>query len=64
MLGMSPDEYKNRFWVVEGTPDQCIHAIKRYIERGVTLFTLLGFSEPKDCDIFAKEIMPELRRAY
>ena len=64
LLGMSPDEYKDMIWVVEGKPDQCIHAIKKYIERGVTLFTLLGFSEPKDCDIFAKEIMPELRRAY
>lgn len=63
-LGRTPEEHKNVIAVAEGTPDQCIHTIKRYIERGVTFFALLGFPTPRDLDLFANEVMQEIKRSY
>lgn len=64
LRGMSPEEFKGRMALVEGSPDQCIRLIReRYIEKGVTIFTLL-IPSLRDIELFAREIMPELRRAY
>ena len=64
LRGMSPEEFKKRMALVDGNPDQCIKAIKeKYIDRGITFFTLL-LPTPRDYELFAKEVMPELRRAY
>jgi len=62
--GMSLDEYKKRVgsdaFPVKGQPEQCIQAMRRYIDKGVSLFTS-GFLNLEDAKLFADEIMPKLR---
>jgi alkanesulfonate monooxygenase SsuD/methylene tetrahydromethanopterin reductase-like flavin-dependent oxidoreductase (luciferase family) len=40
-LGVAPDEYRKRLGPVKGTPKQCIEAMNRYIDKGVSLFTIV-----------------------
>jgi len=58
--GMAPDEYKKRLGPVTGTPEQCIQAMRRYIEKGVSLFTS-GFLDLEDSRLFAEKVVPKLR---
>lgn len=59
-LGMALDEYQKRLGPVKGTPEQCIKAMRKYIDKGVSLFTL-EFLHLEDAKLFAEEIMRKLR---
>ncbi len=58
--GIAVDEYKKRLGPATGTPDQCIEAVRKYIEKGVSLFTV-GFLDSEDTELFAERILPKLR---
>jgi len=60
ILGMTPDEYKKRIGPSRGTPDQWVQIIRKYVDKGVSLFTL-GFLNLEDARLFAEQIMPNLR---
>jgi alkanesulfonate monooxygenase SsuD/methylene tetrahydromethanopterin reductase-like flavin-dependent oxidoreductase (luciferase family) len=57
--GLSLDEYRKRLGPTTGTPEKCTEAMKKYVEKGVTLFTL-AFLDLDDAALFAKEITPRL----
>jgi len=59
-LGATLDEYKKRLGPVKGTPEQCIEAMKKYIDKGVSLFTIV-FLYPEDAKLFAEEVVQKLR---
>ena len=59
-LGMALDEYRKRLGPAIGTPEQCTEAMRKYIDKGVSLFTI-GFLNLEDARLFADEIMPKLR---
>ena len=50
-------EIKNR---ISGTPDQCLKRIKEYIDVGLKRLIFIFF-DPADVEIFAREILPEIR---
>lgn len=50
-------EIKNR---ISGTPDQCLKRIKEYIDVGLKRLIFIFF-DPADVEIFAKEVLPEIR---
>jgi len=58
--GMALDEYEKRIGPVTGTPEECIQAMRRYIEKGVSLFTS-GFLDLEDFKLFAENVLPKLR---
>lgn len=57
--GMTPDEYRKRLGPVRGTPEKCVQEMNKYIDNGVSLFTL-SFLNLQDAKLFAEEIMREL----
>jgi len=59
-LGLALDEYQKRLGPVKGTPEQCVQAMRTYINKGVNLFTLL-FLYLDDAKLFAEEVMRKLR---
>jgi F420-dependent oxidoreductase-like protein len=59
-VGIAIDEYRKRIGPSSGTPERCIEAMKKYIEKGITLFTL-EFPNLDEAKLFANEIMPQLR---
>jgi F420-dependent oxidoreductase-like protein len=59
-LGVPPDEYRKRLGPVKGTPEQCMEAMNRYIDKGVSLFTIV-FPQLGDAELFAKEVIRKLR---
>lgn len=58
--GVALDEYKKRLGPVTGTPEQCIETMKKYIEKGVSLFTI-RFLDPEDTKLFAEKVLPKLK---
>jgi len=58
--GVALDEYKKNLGPVVGKPEQCIQAMRNYIDSGVSLFTL-GFPNLEDAKLFAEEVVRELR---
>jgi len=58
--GLTLDEYKKRLGPAKGTPEQCAEAIKHYIDKGVSLFTI-SLLNTEEADLFAKEVMRKLR---
>jgi len=58
--GMPLDEYRKRLGPVSGTPDQCIQAMRSYMDKGVSLFTI-GLQDIESAKLFAEEIMRKLR---
>jgi alkanesulfonate monooxygenase SsuD/methylene tetrahydromethanopterin reductase-like flavin-dependent oxidoreductase (luciferase family) len=59
-LGMALDEFRKRLGPVKGTPEQCMEAKTNYINRGVSLFTIV-FPQPEDAELFAKEVVRKLK---
>jgi len=59
-IGMTMDEYKKRLGPVRGTPEKCIQEMRKYIDKGVSLFTM-GFLNLEDAKLFAEEIMGKFR---
>jgi F420-dependent oxidoreductase-like protein len=59
-LGVALDEYRKRLGPVKGTPERCIKAMKEYIDKGVSLFTI-SFPQPEDAEFFAKEVVRRLK---
>jgi len=59
-LGLTLDEFRKRLGPARGTPEQCIEAMKEYIDKGVSLFTA-SFLQLGDADIFAKEVVRKLK---
>lgn len=58
--GMPLDEYRKRLGPVSGTPDQCIQAMRSYMDKGVSLFAI-GLQDIESAKLFAEEIMRKLR---
>jgi len=58
--GIALDEYKKRLGPVRGTPKQCVQEMRKYIDKGVSLFTM-RFLNLEDAKLFAEEIIGELR---
>ena len=58
--GIALNEYKKRLRPVRGTPKQCVQEMRRYIDKGVSLFTM-RFLNLEDAKLFAEEIMGKLR---
>ena len=59
-LGVALDEYRKRLGPVKGTPEQCIEAMNRYIDKGVSLFTMV-FPRLEDAKLFAEEVIGKLK---
>lgn len=59
-LGIAFDEYKKRLGPVKGTPEECIKAMRTYIDKGISLFTI-GFLNREEARLFAQEIMRKLK---
>jgi alkanesulfonate monooxygenase SsuD/methylene tetrahydromethanopterin reductase-like flavin-dependent oxidoreductase (luciferase family) len=59
-LGMALDEFRKRLGPVKGTPEQCMEAMSKYVDRGVGLFTIV-FPQLEDAELFAKEIIRKLK---
>jgi F420-dependent oxidoreductase-like protein len=59
-LGMTLDEFRKRLGPVKGTPEQCGEAMTKYIDRGVSLFTIV-FPQPEDAELFAKKVLKKLK---
>ena len=59
-MGVAVDEYKKRLGPVRGTPEQCVQEMSKYIDKGVSLFTM-GYLNLEDAKLFAEEIMGKLR---
>ncbi len=57
---MAVDEYREELGPFVGTPDQCIEVMSKYIQKGVTFFTL-GFPNLEDAKFFTEEIVQKLR---
>lgn len=57
--GMALDEYRKRLGPVRGTPEQCIQEMNKYVDKGVSLFTL-SFLNLEEAELFAEEIMRKL----
>jgi alkanesulfonate monooxygenase SsuD/methylene tetrahydromethanopterin reductase-like flavin-dependent oxidoreductase (luciferase family) len=45
---------------IAGSPKECLLRLREYAEAGVTHLILI-FLDPKDVDLFVKEVLPELR---
>ncbi len=59
-MGVTLDEYKKKLGPVRGTPEQCVQEMSKYIDKGVSLFTM-GYLNSEDAKLFAEEIMGKLR---
>jgi F420-dependent oxidoreductase-like protein len=59
-LGVTLEEYQKRLGPAVGTPEVCVEAMKEYIDKGVSLFTL-GFPQQEDAIFFAKEVIRKLK---
>jgi alkanesulfonate monooxygenase SsuD/methylene tetrahydromethanopterin reductase-like flavin-dependent oxidoreductase (luciferase family) len=59
-LGLTLEEFRKRLGPARGTPEQCIEAMKEYIDKGVSLFTA-SFPQPTDAEVFATEVVRKLR---
>jgi F420-dependent oxidoreductase-like protein len=59
-LGLTLDEYRKRLGPARGTPEQCIEAMKEYIDSGVSLFTA-SFPQRLDAEFFATEVVRKLK---
>jgi alkanesulfonate monooxygenase SsuD/methylene tetrahydromethanopterin reductase-like flavin-dependent oxidoreductase (luciferase family) len=58
--GIALDEYKKSLGPNVGTPEQCVQEMQKYIDKGVSLFTM-RFLNLDDARLFAEEIMGKLR---
>lgn len=58
-LGIALNDYRKRLGPVRGTPGQCIEAIEKYRDKGVSLFTM-GFPQNDDARFFAAEVIKNL----
>jgi alkanesulfonate monooxygenase SsuD/methylene tetrahydromethanopterin reductase-like flavin-dependent oxidoreductase (luciferase family) len=59
-LGVTLDEYRKRLGPVKGTPEQCIEAMNAYIDKGLSLFTIV-FPQPEDAEFFGTEVVRKLK---
>jgi F420-dependent oxidoreductase-like protein len=59
-MGIAVDEYKKSLGPNVGTPEQCVQEMQKYIDKGVSLFTM-RFLNLDDAELFADEIMGKLR---
>jgi F420-dependent oxidoreductase-like protein len=59
-LGLTLGEFRKRLGPGRGTPEQCIEAMKEYIDRGVSFFTA-SFPEVADAEFFATEVVRKLK---
>jgi len=59
-MGMALDEYKKNLGPNVGTPQKCIQEMRKYIDKGISLFTL-RFLNLEDARLFAKDVMRKLR---
>jgi alkanesulfonate monooxygenase SsuD/methylene tetrahydromethanopterin reductase-like flavin-dependent oxidoreductase (luciferase family) len=59
-LGQTMEEFRKRLGPARGTPEQCIRAMKEYIDKGVTLFTA-SFPQPEDAELFATKVLRKLK---
>ena len=59
-LFMTADIKKEIKHRISGSPEQCLQLIKEYAHAGVNNLILIFF-DPQDVDLFAREVMPELR---
>jgi alkanesulfonate monooxygenase SsuD/methylene tetrahydromethanopterin reductase-like flavin-dependent oxidoreductase (luciferase family) len=59
-IGVALDEYKKSLGPNVGTPEQCVQEMQKYIDKGVSLFTM-RFLNLEDARLFAEEIMRKLR---
>lgn len=59
-IDIALDEYKKSLGPNLGTPEQCIQEMRKYIDKGISLFTL-RFLNLEDARLFADEIMRKLR---
>ena len=46
---------------IVGSPDQVVAKIERYIEMGINSFIFSGYPHEKECEIFAKLVLPRLK---
>jgi F420-dependent oxidoreductase-like protein len=58
-LHVALDEYRKRLGPVKGTPEQCREAIRKYIDKGVSLFTI-AFPRNEDAKLFSEEVIRKL----
>ena len=46
---------------IVGNPDQVVAKIERYIEMGINSFIFSGYPHEKECEIFARLVLPRLK---
>ena len=46
---------------IVGNPDQVVAKIERYIEMGINSFIFSGYPHKKECEIFARLVLPRLK---
>ena len=46
---------------IVGNPDQVVAKIKHYIEMGINSFIFSGYPHQKECELFAKLVLPRLK---
>lgn len=59
-IGIALDEYKKSLGPNLGTPEQCIQEMRKYIDKGISLFTL-RFLNLEDAKLFAEDVIRKLR---
>jgi len=48
---------------IVGDPDQVLAKLAAYVELGIGAFILSGYPHARECDLFARYVLPHLRRA-
>ena len=46
---------------IVGDPDQVLAKLERYMEMGIRSFILSGYPHQKECELFAKHVLPRLK---
>jgi len=46
---------------IVGNPDQIVVKLKRYMDMGIHSFILSGYPHQKECELFAKLVLPRLK---
>ena len=49
---------------IVGNPEQVYHKIKSYTDMGINAFILSGYPHKKECELFAKYVLPKLKNIH
>ena len=49
---------------IVGNPEQVYHKIKSYMDMGINAFILSGYPHKKECELFAKYVLPKLKNIH